>query len=96
MVSEGADPNEYGFFWRIENVRRCKHEMLYETKIPKDLIEHFYLPIQRRLQENRKNINNYEEYRWLVECDFSKFNDTVEKRLCRTKLGKMLVKIVHQ
>ena len=96
LVSEGADPNEYGFFWRIENVRRCKHEMLYEIKIPKDLIEHFYLPIQRRLQENRENINNYEEYRWLVECDFSKFNDIVEKRLCRTKLGKMLVKIVHQ
>ena len=96
LLSEGANPNEYGFSWRIEDVRRCKYEMLYEIKIPKDLIEHFYLPIQRRLQDNRENINNYEEYRWLVECDFSKLNDAVEKRLCRTNLGKLLVRIVRK
>ena len=95
LVSEGADPNEYGFAWDIEAIRRCKYEMLYEIKISNPLIEFFYLPIQRRFIENRENINNYEEYRWLVECDFSKFNDTVEKRLCRTKLGKLLVRFLY-
>ena len=96
MVSEGADPNEYGFAWDIEAIRRCKYEMLYEIKISNPLIEFFYLPIQRRFKENREKIGNYEEYRWLVECDFSIFNDAVEKRLCRTKLGKLLVRIVHK
>ena len=56
----------------------------------------FYLPIQRRFKENREKIRNYEEYRWLVEYDFSKFNDAVEKRLCRTKFGKPLVRTVHK
>lgn len=96
LVSEGADPNEYGFSWNVEAIRRCKYEMLYEIKISNPLIEFFYLPLQRRFKENREKIRNYEEYRWLVEYDFSKFNDAVEKRLCRTKLGKLLVRIVHK
>lgn len=95
LVSEGADPNEYGFSWSIEDIRRCKQKMLYEIKISRVLIEFFYLPIQRRFQENRKNISNYEEYSWLVECDFSKFNNTFEKRLGRTKLGKLFAKLFH-
>ena len=93
LVSEGADPNEYGFSWNIENIRRCKYEMLYEIKIPKPNIEFFYLPIQRRFKENRKNISNYEEYSWLVECDFSKFNTAFKKRFGSTKVGKLVARL---
>ena len=67
LVSEGADPNEYGFSWNIDGIRRCKFKMLYEIKISNPLIEFFYLPIQRRFKENREKIRNYEEYRWLVK-----------------------------
>lgn len=94
LVSEGADPNEYGFSWNIEDIRRCKYEMLYEIQLSKLFIALFYLPIQRRFQENREKINHYEEYGWLIEYDFSKYN-TLEKRLCRTKVGKLIVRMYY-
>ena len=46
LVSEGADPNEYGFAWDIEAIRRCKYEMLYEIKISNPLIE-FFISLSR-------------------------------------------------
>ena len=95
LVSEGADPNEYGFSWSIEDIRHCKYEMLYEIKIQEYFLDCFYRPIQRRFKENRKNINHYEEYDWLVECDFSKFNTTFKKRLGRTKVGKLAARMYY-
>ena len=95
LVSEGADPNEYGFSWGIEDIRRCRFEMLYNIQLSNSFIEKYYFPIQRRFKENRQSINHYEEYGWFVECDLSKFNTTFKKRLCRTKAGKLLARIFY-
>lgn len=94
LVSEGADPNEYGFSWSVEDIRRCRYEILYRIRLSKLFTEFFYLPIQKRFRENRENINHYEEYGWLIEYDFSKFN-SFEKRIYRTKVGKLLTRIYY-
>ncbi|MBQ9412691.1 MAG: hypothetical protein IJU29_06315 [Oscillospiraceae bacterium] len=86
LVSEGADPAEYGFTWNTAAIRRCRYDLLHRIQLPNYYAPEFYAPIQSRMRENRERVKDYEAYGWFLNYDLSRFNDTFGKRLRRTWL----------
>ena len=81
LVSEGADPNEYGFVWDRAAIRRCRKDMQGRLTSAQFNVDQYYPPIQKRMEENKDRIANYEDYEWLLRFDFSRFNDAPTKIL---------------
>lgn len=81
IVSEGGNPNECGFRWGDEDIKRCKNDMKHKIIQPQFNINQFYPPIQEAMERNQERINGYEKYGWLLRMDFDKFNDTPIKKL---------------
>lgn len=96
IVSEGGDPNEYGFIWDKQHIKSCKKAMLNNITLEEFAIEQYYYPIQPRMIENRTKIINYEEYKWLLDIDFSKYNNYPMKVFKRTFIWKVLRKLFRR
>ncbi len=99
LVSEGADPNEYGFEWDEPHIRRCRRDMRYKIIIQPFMVEQYYPIIQKRFMENQAQIANYNMYQWLMKMDWDKFNDLLIKKIYNKLKKSMLVirlyKILH-
>lgn len=87
LVSEGEDPNAYGFTWDKKHIRQCKWQMKYKITIQPFDIAQFYPIIQERMRYNQKRIADFNEYQWFLNIDFKKFNNHPIKRL-RYKLSR--------
>ena len=86
IVSEGGEPNAFGFQWDTKNIIKCRFDMQTKIRIRDFEIAFFYLPIQRAFAVNRKKIRNYKKYRWITKMDFNNFNSFFLKRI-RRRLG---------
>lgn len=93
IVAEGDDPNQYGFVWDDEAIRACKKDMKYKIVIASTKIEQFYIPLPEIMKSNREKIHDYEKYKWLMEMNFSKFNNMPVK-VVRSSLPVKVVKKV--
>lgn len=93
LVAEGADPNDYGFSWDRESIKRCKGDIKNRITLLDFIVKQFYYPIQARLNENRNIIHNYDDYKWFISWDLATFNTTFPKRIRGTMLYKLLRKI---
>lgn len=85
LVSEGENPNEYGFAWNRGKIKKCKLDYRRYIRIPDYNIQQFYFSIQERIKENQKIVTNYNDYKWLVNMDFSKLNCFPIKRFINSK-----------
>ena len=81
IVSEGGNPNECGFRWGEEDIKRCKNDMKHKIIQPQFNINQFYPPIQEAMKRNKDVIDGFKKYDWLLRMDFDKFNDTPIKKL---------------
>ncbi len=81
IVSEGGNPNECGFLWGDDDIKRCKKDMQHKIIQPKFNIDQFYPSIQEAMEKNKDLIDGYKKYDWLLQMDFNKFNDTPIKKL---------------
>lgn len=86
IVSEGGDPNLYGFQWGNEDIKRCRRDMERKIVQTRFIIEQFYLPIQGAMKENQSQIKEFDKYLWLVNMNFQKFN-VMPMKIARRLLG---------
>ena len=93
LVVEGADPNQYGFVWNDKSIRQCRNDMKYSLTIKKSTLMQNYLVIQQRMKDNAANIPDHEKYSWILDMDFSKFNDYPAKKFRRTVIYRGFRKI---
>ena len=91
IVSEGGNPNEYGFRWGDKEIKRCKQDMEHKIVQPRFNIEQYYLPIPEAMRRNQNTIEGYEKYGWLLNMDFSKFNEMPIKKLRRNFFVRKLL-----
>lgn len=92
IVSEGGDPNQFGFQWNKKKIMKCKVDMYSKIRISNHQIENYYLPIQKAFIENKDIIKNYSYYKWIIRMNFDNFNKFALKRI-RKKLGSIRRKI---
>ena len=95
IVSEGGDPNEYGFVWHDADIKRCERDMKTRILCSKMMITQAYPPIQKALYTNRSSIQGVEKYQWIQRMDFSNFNDYPIKRLRRSLPVRAVKKLLH-
>ncbi len=81
IISEGGDPNEYGFQWEPSDIIRCKKDMKRKITLPPFFTEQFYPIIQSTFSKNKEKIKDYDKYEWLQKIDFNKFNDMPIKKI---------------
>lgn len=99
IVSEGGNPNEYGFAWSKRNIKKCHWDMKTKIEIVKYNIDLHYPPIQKALYLNKDKIVDYKKYQWLEKMDFDKFNEFPIKKLRRTifwRAGRKMYRIIFQ
>lgn len=96
IVSEGDDPNEYGFEWDDKAIRACKKDMYCKIISESFNIKQFYIPLQETMLKNREKIKDYGKYKWLTELDFSNFNHFPVKVIRRSFPVKVAGKICRK
>lgn len=76
IVSEGFDPEDFGFTWGSEEILECKKRMMKRIKIkPFNLILRMY-PVVDKMKENPEQ---FKEYQWLMDIDWNTFNQGFSK-----------------
>ena len=75
LISEGGNPNEYGFKWRDKDIKRCEKDFKYKIVSSQFNINQYYPSIQKAFLKNRHRIESYDSYKWLVKMDFNKKSD---------------------
>lgn len=80
IVSESGDPNEMGFTWNRDGIKRCKRDMLHRIRTSQNNIL-FLRCITPRMQEQKKNGVIGDEYDWFIDLDFDDFNDYPAKKI---------------
>ena len=78
----------YGFTWKDKDIKRCEKDFKQKFFLAQDLTKQYYPPIQDEIIRNKDRIPNYEKYQWLLDMDFSKFNDYPVKQI-RKLYGKI-------
>jgi hypothetical protein len=94
IVSEGGNPNEYGFKWDSAAIVEARKMFTYKITSTKFNIDQYYPPIQERLKVNKDCIPDYDLYRWLVDYDFSNFNRHVSKYIYNNRVVRKLRTII--
>lgn len=93
IVSEGGAPEEFGFTWDDKAIKICKKNMLNKITVQEFCINQFYYPIIDRLKSNIDKIENYEKYKWLLDIDYSRFNEYPMKKFYNSLMGRAICKI---
>lgn len=83
IVSEGYDPNDFGFKWTEHNISKAKKFYLYQHYGKQFSIDMFYPQIKNSFLLHQKNIPNFHAYRWVVDMDWDKSNKLPCKFLAR-------------
>lgn len=76
IVAEGFDPQDFGFTWGTEEIQKCKRAMRRRIKISEAIITSKYYPIVDKM---RQAPENFVEYQWLMDMDWSIFNRGLSK-----------------
>ena len=80
IVSEGGDPNQYGFTWGEDDVRRCEHDFRTKIDLPMSRILWSYNSIIEAFERNYSGEEIQEKYAWLLYGNIEKINDHPMKR----------------
>lgn len=74
IVSEGEDPNDFGFTWDDKDIKRCKIDLLYRFKFHNTYLLPYYYLSQQAMKKNRDQIPDYNKYAWFTRLDLDNFN----------------------
>lgn len=103
IISCGNNPNNFGLKWNLEDNKKVKYLFLNTNKIKltdKNLLTR-YQPISYEFLKNKHSIKNYEEYLWIAEMDWKKFNNlpikVVKRNLSKViQLPKRVLKKIYK
>lgn len=89
ILSEGMDPNDFGFEWNDKSIKLAKKNFLYtnEIKLTEKSFKIWYTSIIENMKLNKKHIKKYYKYRWFIKMNEYNFENTLRKRISR-KLRK--------
>ena len=87
IVSEGGNPNEFGFKWDSNAIRRCNHRMKMIINAPQFAIDCYWRPIRKAFIDN--GISD-KRYAWFINLDLDRFNYYPVKSIRR-----LLSKVKH-
>ena len=88
IVSEGGDPNRFGFEWRKHDILQCKWDMVAKVRVQEWNVKNFLIPIQNAMKKNYGKVPAINNYKWFMKMDLRRFNEYPLKRI-RTTLGKV-------
>lgn len=91
IISEGGNPNKFGFKWDTMAKLRCRWDMKAKIILPEWNIRSYLIPIKQTFELNSSIIENYRDYRWFINMDFDHFNRFPLKRI-----RSMLRKVKHR
>ena len=81
ILSEGYDPNLYGFIWGKDNIQQLKKDMLNKIEIQDMNINSLWKPIVNKMALKR---DKFIEYDWLIDMDWNDFNNKLQKKINRS------------
>ena len=93
VVAAGKNPNDYGFIWDDEHIKQCCYDMRHKIRSAQFNIDYFYPDIQKSIVENKACIIDFDKYQWLLDIDFSRFNEMQMKKLYYSVVGRGVRKI---
>lgn len=93
IVSEGGNPNDFGFVWGDKEIKRCKKDIKNKIQIYQFNWNMYYPPIQKMMKKNQNMIADIEKYQWIQEIDFSHINDKLIKKLWNSLFGRGIRKV---
>lgn len=103
ILTENADPNDYGFSLSKKNLDKCRCLCVYAIEYGQNSIP-FWKQIQDRFSENKSNLINSKNYKyvsWLDNFDFDRCNKYPIRRLIallknkfRGKVGNFLRRLI--
>ena len=95
IISEGENPNDFGFAWGEKNVEQCRKDIKYKIRMSQFNWDQYYPSIQRMMKSNAENIPDIESYGWLQEIDFSRVNNSLMKALRYSILVRGIRKLIR-
>lgn len=95
IISEGEDPNHFGFTWGKKNVKQCRRDLKYKIRIAQFMWNQYYLPIQKMMRINAENIPDIKNYEWIQKIDFSKANHSLPKALRYSIFARGVRKVIR-
>ncbi len=95
IVSEGGNPNEFGFSWGKKDIKRCRREYKTKIRLHEFQWEQYYPPIQENLKRNQDKVLNMDGYQWLLKMDVSKMNNILIKKMRYSVLGRRIGRAMH-
>lgn len=94
IVSEGGNPNEFGFEWNSKTIEQCKRDFKNKIILQEFQVEQYYPIISQRIYENKDAISNYSQYIWLEKMNWKKFNKRFIKKIRHiVSTNKLVVKV---
>ena len=83
IVSEGANPNDYGFEWGLNEIKSAEFRIKHIIQV--GYVNLYWKVSQKQMVENADRIENYEAYKWFVDMDLDKVNSSLIKRLINSR-----------
>ncbi len=93
IVAQGENPEEYGFKWSDDDIKKCESDMKNRIRLAEFTLKNHYPDILEDFHENKNIIKDYDKYQWLLNMDISKFNDMPGKILYHSIFARGLRKI---
>lgn len=84
IVSENGDPNELGFIWNRDLLKKCREDFEKRIDLPKSRINGVYKDISNAFET--KFSGDRKDYEWLFGDNLKKMNDTPIRRFKRSFL----------
>lgn len=95
IVSEGEDPNDFGFVWTDSSIKQCEKDLKNRIRMPQFNWNQYYFPIQQMFRENADRIPERDKYQWIQQIDFARINNRPLKVLRYSVLARGLRKILR-
>lgn len=80
IVSEGGDPNEFGFKWGRKDIKKCRWDFRNKIITSDDNIL-FLRGITEHLRKQKELGFIGDEYNWFFDIDFDRFNKYTTKKI---------------
>lgn len=81
IVSEGENPDNFGFVWTDSGIKRCEKDLKNKIRMRQCQWDQYYFPIQQMFKENAAHIPDIDKYRWIQQLDFARINNRPVKIL---------------
>lgn len=82
LLAANSNPNDYGFEFNKKVAKRISYEMQYKLFLSEGC-KFFWKDIQQSFKNNRKDLEDKKEFKWIYKMDFDKINEKIFKRLMR-------------